>query len=112
MLFADIDNEIRHVIPPDEIDTIIDNIGVPFGGFNLAFGDNATIGSDDGDILISLKSEKHGPVAEYPETLRRRLHERFPDVTFFFQADQITNQILNFGLPAPADGQRIGPAAN
>ncbi len=108
MIFADIDDEIRHVIPASEIDTIIDNIGIPFGGFNLAFGDNATIGSDDGDILISLKSEKHGPVAEYRETLRRRLHERFPDVTFFFEAANITNQILNFGLPAPVDVQVVG----
>jgi multidrug efflux pump subunit AcrB len=108
MIFADIDDEIRHVIPANEIDTIIDNIGIPFGGFNLAFGDNATIGSDDGDILISLKNEKHGPVAEYRDTLRRRLHERFPDVTFFFEAANITNQILNFGLPAPVDVQVIG----
>jgi multidrug efflux pump subunit AcrB len=108
MIFADIDDEIRHVIPADEIDTIIDNIGIPFGGFNLAFGDNATIGTDDGDILISLKSEKHGPVAEYRETLRKRLHARFPDVTFFFEAANITNQILNFGLPAPVDVQVVG----
>ena len=108
MIFADIDDEIRHVIPANEIDTIIDNIGIPFGGFNLAFGDNATIGSDDGDILISLKTEKHGPVAAYREILRRRLHERFPDVTFFFEAANITNQILNFGLPAPIDVQVIG----
>ena len=108
MLFADIDNEIRQVIPPDEIDTIIDNIGVPFGGFNLAFGDNTTIGTDDGDILISLKSEKHGPTAEYTHRLRERFHERFPDVTFFFEAANITNQILNFGLPAPIDVQVMG----
>jgi multidrug efflux pump subunit AcrB len=108
MIFADIDDEIRRVIPADEIDTIIDNIGIPFGGFNLAFGDNATIGTDDGDILISLKSEKHGPVDEYRQTLRKRLHERFPDVTFFFEAANITNQILNFGLPAPIDVQVVG----
>ncbi len=108
LIFADIDNTIREVIPRDEIDTIIDNIGVPFGGFNLAFGDNTTIGSDDGDILISLKSEKHGPTAEYVNRLRRRLHEKFPDVTFFFEAANITNQILNFGLPAPIDLQVVG----
>jgi multidrug efflux pump subunit AcrB len=108
LIFAGIDNEIRHVIPADEIDTIIDNIGIPFGGFNLAFGDSATIGTDDGDILISLKSEKHGPVAGYTEQLRKRLHEKFPDVTFFFEAANITNQILNFGLPAPIDVQVVG----
>jgi multidrug efflux pump subunit AcrB len=108
LIFADIDNEIRQVIPSGEIDTIIDNIGIPFGGFNLAFGDNATIGTDDGDILISLKSEKHGPTAVYIDRLRKRLHQKFPGVTIFFEAANITNQILNFGLPAPIDVQVLG----
>jgi multidrug efflux pump subunit AcrB len=108
MLFADIENEIRRTIPSKEIDTIIDNIGVPFGGFNLAFGDNSNIGTDDGDILISLNSEKHGPTAEYTTELRKRLQQRFPDVIFFFEAANITNQILNFGLPAPIDVQVMG----
>ena len=80
--------KFAHVIPPREIDTIIDNIGIPFGGFNLAFGDSTTIGTDDGDILISLKTEEHGPTAEYTERLRKRLHEKFPDVTFLLRGGQ------------------------
>src|SRR5579872_2573834 len=107
-IFADIDAEIRNVIPPAEIENIIDNIGIPNGGFNLAFGDSTTIGPGDGDILISLNPEKHGPTEDYTNALRRRLHERFPDVTFFFEAANITNQILNFGLPAPIDVQVFG----
>jgi multidrug efflux pump subunit AcrB len=113
-MFADIENEIRQVIPPREIDTIIDNIGIPFGGFNLAFGDSPTMGVSDGDILISLKEGQHGSTAEYSDRLRKRLHQRFPDAVFFFEAANITNQILNFGLPAPIDVQVVGrnPAAN
>ncbi|MGA2269152.1 MAG: efflux RND transporter permease subunit [Bryobacteraceae bacterium] len=107
-IFADIENEIRQVIPPREITDIIDNIGVPFGGFNLAFGDNPTLGVGDGDILIALKPEQHGSTAEYTDRLRRRLHEKFPDMVFFFEAANITNQILNFGLPAPIDVQVVG----
>ncbi|MBZ5576653.1 MAG: efflux RND transporter permease subunit [Acidobacteriia bacterium] len=107
-IFADIDREIRQVIPPAEIENIIDNIGIPNGGFNLAFGDNPTIGPGDGDILVSLKSGQHAPTEEYTEILRKRLHERFPDVTFYFEAANITNQILNFGLPAPIDVQVLG----
>jgi multidrug efflux pump subunit AcrB len=106
--FANIENEIRQVIPPKEIDTIIDNIGIPNGGFNLAFGDNPTLGVGDGDILISLDAENHGPTAVYTDRLRKRLHEKFPDVTVFFEAANITNQILNFGLPAPIDVQVVG----
>jgi multidrug efflux pump subunit AcrB len=107
-MFADIENEIRQVIPPREISDIIDNIGVPFGGFNLAFGDNPTLGVGDGDILIALKPDEHGPVADYTDRLRRRLHEKFPEMVFFFEAANITNQILNFGLPAPIDVQVVG----
>jgi multidrug efflux pump subunit AcrB len=108
VLFSKIDQEIRQVIPPGEIDTIIDNIGIPFGGFNLAFGDSTTLGTGDGDILISLKPEDHGPTAEYTYRLRKHLHQVFPDVIFFFEAANITNQILNFGLPAPIDLQVVG----
>ncbi len=108
VLFSKIDDEIRHVIPPREVDTIIDNIGIPFGGFNLAFGDISTLGTGDGDILISLKGDEHGPTAEYTDRLRKRLHQKFPGVTIFFEPANITNQILNFGLPAPIDLQIVG----
>ena len=110
--FAAIEDQIRQVIPPREIDTIIDNIGIPNGGFNLAFGDSPTIGSGDGDILISLKPEEHGSTAVYTDQLRKRLNEKFPDTTFFFEAANITNQILNFGLPAPIDVQVLGRNAD
>jgi len=106
--FVQIEDEIRQVIPPREIDTIIDNIGVPFGGFNLAFGDNPTLGLGDGDILISLKEGDHGSTADYTDRLRKRLRQRFPDTLVFFEAANITNQILNFGLPAPIDVQVVG----
>jgi multidrug efflux pump subunit AcrB len=114
VLFQDIEREIRAEIPPAEIDTIIDNIGVPNGGFNLAFGDNPTLGVADGDILISLKQDEHGPTAGYTDRLRQRLRQRFPEAVFYFEAANITNQILNFGLPAPIDVQVVGrtPAVN
>jgi multidrug efflux pump subunit AcrB len=108
VIFSDIEREIRDIIPAREIENIIDNIGIPNGGFNLAFGDSPTIGTGDGDILISLNAENHGPTAEYTRRLRKRLHEKFPDVTVFFEAANITNQILNFGLPAPIDIQVVG----
>jgi multidrug efflux pump subunit AcrB len=108
VIFANIEREIRQVIPPGEVDTIIDNIGIPNSGFNLAFGDSPTLGVADGDILISLNREKHGSTAEYTDKLRKRLHQVFPNVGIFFEAANITNQILNFGLPAPIDVQVLG----
>ncbi len=108
MIFADIEHEIRQEIPAREITDIIDNIGIPNGGFNLAFGDSPTLGVSDGEILISLNPEDHGSTADYTGRLRKRLREKFPDLTFFFEAANITNQILNFGLPAPIDVQVVG----
>jgi multidrug efflux pump subunit AcrB len=107
LIFAEIEKEIRSVIPAGELDTILDNIGVPPGGFNLAFGDSAAIGNNDGDILISLTPD-HTSTEITTERLRKRLHEKFPDIVVFFEAANITNQILNSGLPAPIDVQVTG----
>ena len=108
VIFANVENEIRNVIPPREIGTIIDNIGLPNSSTNLGSGDSPTIGVSDGDILISLNPEEHGSTVEYTTALRRRLNQKFPSVLFFFEPANITNQILNFGLPAPIDLQVVG----
>ncbi|MGD0580440.1 MAG: efflux RND transporter permease subunit, partial [Bryobacteraceae bacterium] len=107
-LFGEIEAEIRNVIPPAELDTILDNIGLPTSGSNLAYADNPNIGPGDGDILIALKPERARSAGEYTDLLRKRLNARFPEATFYFEAANMTNQILNFGLPAPIDVQIMG----
>jgi multidrug efflux pump subunit AcrB len=109
--FADVEQEIRNTLPPSEIDTILDNIGIPNAWGSLAQGDVPNIAATDGEILISLKQERHGPVGDYEMGLRKRLNEKFPDMVFFFEPANITNQILNFGQPAPIDLQVVGPNA-
>jgi multidrug efflux pump subunit AcrB len=106
--FAALEHEIRSVIPADEIDTLIDNIGIPNSWPAIAQGDIPTISSADGEILISLNKEKHGSALGYEQKLRKRFRERFPDMSFFFQPANITSQIVNFGLPAPIDLQVVG----
>ena len=96
VMFANVENEIRQVIPAREIDTIIDNIGIPNGGFNLAFGDSPTIGTADGDILISLNPEEHGPTAAYTDQLRKRLHERFPECCILLRGCQYHQSDFEF----------------
>jgi multidrug efflux pump subunit AcrB len=109
--FADIEQEIRRTLPAGEIDTILDNIGIPNAWSSLAQGDVPNIAATDGEIMISLNRERHGPVREYEVQLRTRLRQAFPDVEFFFEPANITNQILNFGLPAPIDLQVVGTNA-
>jgi multidrug efflux pump subunit AcrB len=106
--FAELEREIRAVIPSDELAMLIDNIGIPNSWPTIAQGDIPTISAADGEILISLNKEKHGSTREYEVLLRKRLRQKFPDMDFFFQPANITSQIVNFGLPAPIDLQVVG----
>jgi multidrug efflux pump subunit AcrB len=105
--FFQVGNAIREVIPPNEIQNVLDNIGLPSSGINLAFGDSSTISSADGEILVAL-NPNHKPTAQYVRILREKLHRDFPDMEFFFSAPDIVGQILNFGIPAPIDIQITG----
>ncbi|HEY2012802.1 MAG TPA: efflux RND transporter permease subunit [Bryobacteraceae bacterium] len=108
-IFAQVEAEIRRLIPREEISEILDNMGLPTSGVNLAFGDTSTIAASDGDILISLDPKKKSRgTEEYARILRNDLRAKFPQDIFFFQAANITNQILSFGLPMPIDVQVIG----
>src|SRR6266581_4255032 len=104
---ADIEDVIRETIPAAEIDTVIDNLGLPQGGVNFAFSDASLVTSADGEILIALRPE-HGSTTAYAEKLRTILGKRFPDLSFFFAPADIVSQILNFGLAAPIDVQIVG----
>jgi len=106
--FSAIEREVRDTIPERELESIIDNIGVPNAWASLAQGDIPTISSADGEILIALNKDNHHSTRDYEVKLRKRLHEKFPDMVFFFQPANITSQILSFGLPAPIDLQVVG----
>jgi multidrug efflux pump subunit AcrB len=106
--FAAVEREIRHVVGEGEVEVVLDNIGLPYSGINIALGDTATVGPMDGEILISLK-EHHRPTAGHMADLRRELPRKFPEMRFFFQPADIVNQVLNFGQPAPIDIRVSGP---
>ena len=98
---------IRELLPKDQLETILDNLGVPNSGINLSYSNAGTIGTLDGEILMSLR-EGHRPTEELVSLLRAELPKRFPGVEFFFQPADIVTQILNFGLPAAIDVQFSG----
>jgi multidrug efflux pump subunit AcrB len=110
-LFARVEDEVRGVIPKEELATMIDNVGMPISGINLTLGDPSMISAADGEVLIQLR-EGHGPTAAYVKELRRRFPVDFPTTEFFFLAPDITTQVLNFGLTAPIDVQIVGPLGN
>ncbi|MGA7375362.1 MAG: efflux RND transporter permease subunit, partial [Candidatus Sulfotelmatobacter sp.] len=107
-LCDEIEAVLRQEVPRGELQTVLDNIGLPNSGINQSYSSNGTIGSSDAEILIALDPEKHPPTADLTRRLREVLPRRFPGVEFFFQPADIVTQILNFGLPAPIDVQIIG----
>ena len=107
-LFDHVEQQIRQTIPPDQLVTIVDNIGLPVSGINRAYSNTGGIGPQDGDIYITL-AEHHQPTAQFVSRLRRQLPRMFPGSTFSFLPADIISQILNFGSPAPVDVQVTGP---
>ena len=99
---------VRNVIPVAELDNVVDNIGLPISGINMAYNNTGTIGPEDADVLISLRRNHHD-TAGYVADLRRRLPREFAGTNFAFLPADIVTQVLNFGLPAPIDLQVIGP---
>jgi CzcA family heavy metal efflux pump len=99
-LASEINRLIKRIIPAAELDTIIDNIGLPTSGINLSYSNSGTIGPEDFDILIALTS-KHHSTADYIHQLRHALNQHYPGVNFSFLPADMVNQILNFGLPSP-----------
>jgi multidrug efflux pump subunit AcrB len=100
--FADIEKAIRKIIPPDQIETMADNIGFPISGINMTYNNTGVMGPQDGDVQIKLV-EDHPPTENYVKAMREQLPRLFPGATFAFLPADIVNQILNFGSPAPID---------
>src|ERR1700730_2530410 len=105
-----VNEEIRRVIPAEELQMVLNNIGLPPGGINLAYSASDTTSNGDGDVLVLLAA-KQRPTQEWMQILRQDCAQKFPQETFFFEPADITNQTLNFGLPAPIDVQVRGKDA-
>src|ERR1700722_2195388 len=101
---AAVEAAIRRIVPPTEIASLINNIGLPYSSINMSYSTSAPIGTMDTDILVTL-TEEHHPTDDYIRELRERLPREFPGVLFYFTPADIVTQILNFGLPAPIDIQ-------
>ncbi|HEX4783915.1 MAG TPA: efflux RND transporter permease subunit [Candidatus Sulfotelmatobacter sp.] len=106
-LCAQVEEFLRQDLPPGEIATVLDNIGMPNSSINLSYSNSGVIGTSDAEILVGLSADHH-PTEELVRQLRQALPRNFPGVEFFFQPADIVTQILNFGLPAPIDIQVTG----
>jgi multidrug efflux pump subunit AcrB len=102
-----IEGMLRQIIPANQLEGIIDNLGIPYSGINLSYNTSGTISAADGDVLVSLNAH-HDPTNHYVREIRARMAKQFPDVELWFPPADIVAQILNFGLPAPINVQVQG----
>jgi len=109
-VFKRVNDEIRRVIPQEQLQMVLNNVGLPPGGVNLAYSASDTTSNGDGDVLVLLTA-RHRPTQQWMQILRQDFAQKFPQETFFFEPADITNQTLNFGLPAPIDVQVRGKDA-
>lgn len=107
-IFQKIEGALKSVIPPGEIESVVDNIGLPVSGINYALSDSQTISEADGEILVTLKDHRAHSTQWYQAAVREMVKKKFPDVSFYFQPADMVSQILNAGLPAPIDIKIIG----
>jgi multidrug efflux pump subunit AcrB len=107
-LADEVEGTIRQVIPRDDLQTILDNIGLPISGINLAYSNGGTIGNSDAEILVALKDDHKGKTDDYVRKLRAELPSLYPGAEFFFQPADMVAQILNFGSPSAIDVQFAG----
>ncbi len=107
-IFKKVENAIKKLIPPEEIDLIVDNMGLPVSGINYALSDSQTVSESDGEILISLADKRPHITSWYEKKIRQMMKKEFSDLSFYFQPADIVTQILNAGLPSPIDIKVFG----
>ena len=106
-LFQQVEETIRQIVPNNEIETIIDNIGLPASNYNFAFGNGTFVAFNDGQVLVAM-APRHGSTTGYQKRLRATLQQRFPEAVFYFEAADMITQILDFGVPSQIDVQVSG----
>ncbi|MBX9685700.1 MAG: efflux RND transporter permease subunit, partial [Candidatus Obscuribacterales bacterium] len=107
-IFKRVETAIRNLIPKEEVELIIDNMGLPVSGINYALSDSQTVSESDGEILITLAEKRKHRTSWYQKQLRAMMKQKFPELNFYFQPADIVTQILNAGLPAPIDIKVFG----
>ncbi len=104
--FADLQRAVREVVPPGELQFVVENIGLP-SPVNLAWIESTAVGTYDGEVMIQL-APGHAPTAGHMARIRGLLAEKFPDAQAFFRPADATSQTLSGGAPTAFEVRFIG----
>ena len=102
---AQVEDEIRKVIPSEDLGMIVSNIGIT-PDLSAIFTSNSAM--DTAFVQVSLKEDHKTGSYAYMERVRRRLAADMPELTTYFQAGGLVDSVINQGLPAPIDIQVSG----
>ena len=102
---ARIENDIREVIPGDDLQMIVSNIGVT-PGLSSIYSSNS--GQHTAFVQVSLKSEHKISTFSYMDRVRQKLASDLPEVSTYFQTGGLVESVVNQGMPAPIDIQVSG----
>ena len=100
-----VEEEIRRVVPPNELSMIVSNIGVT-PGFSAIYTPNSA--QHTAFVQVSLKDGHKVNSYEYMNRMRIALRADIPELSAYFQAGGLVDSVLNLGLPAPIDVQLSG----
>jgi multidrug efflux pump subunit AcrB len=100
-----VEEEIRKTVPASDLGMIVSNIGTT-PGFSSIYTPNSA--PHTAFVQVSLKESHREGSYEYMNRVRRRLRERLPELSAYFQSGGLVDAVLNLGLPAPIDVQVSG----
>jgi HAE1 family hydrophobic/amphiphilic exporter-1 len=105
VLVKKVEDIIHEVVPPEELDVVVANLGVT-PGFSSIYTSNS--GQHTAFVQASLRAGHRIGSYEYMDRIRRRLKAELPQLNVYVQSGGLVDAILNLGLPAPIDIQVSG----
>ncbi len=96
---------IRGVVPPSELQIIVSNIGITTD-FSAIYTPNSA--PHTAFVQVSLKENHKVGSYEYMRRVREQLSEKLPQLSTYFQSGGLVDAVINLGLPAPIDIQVSG----
>ena len=100
-----VEADIRQVVPSDDLDLIVSNIGIT-PDFSAIYTSNS--GQHTAFVQVSLKEGHKLSSFAYMNRVRAKLASDLPELSTYFQTGGLVDSIVNLGLPAPIDIQVSG----
>jgi len=97
-----VEDIIRQEVPPEELNTVVSNIGV-MSDLSALFTSNS--GMHTAFVQVGLKEDHRVSSYAYMDQVRKRVEAELPELRTYFQSGGLVDAVLNQGMPAPIDVQ-------